>query len=260
MATRSRSPNYPSLDLGEAIDMIRKVHHAERRAKFPRETLAKHLGYSSLNGRALSKIGAVRAYGLLEGKEDALSVSRTALAILEAPKDSEDYAQAVHEAFNAPGLFRRIIEEYGEDTPSEPTLRWWLSKNGYVADAADKALASFLASQELANSVGGAYISPVATEQNEMESATLERPRAVTPKPTIVREAVGNTGAQPDYKIQLGQDRWLLIEVKGGRPRLGDFLKLEKFAKFQRELLADDDEAEPDHQDHLPEGARRLLD
>lgn len=240
MTTRSRSPNYPSLALDEAIESIRKVYQAEKRSKFPRDALARHLGYSSLNGRALSKIGAVRAYGLLDGREDALHVSDTALAILEAPKDSEDYIEAIHRAFNTPTLFRRISEEYGGEMPSEPTLRWWLSKNGYIGDAADKALTSFLASQELVNSVGGAYSAPVTTEQSDMEAATVERPRTVAPKAAIIREAVGSTASEPDYKIQLGDDRWLLIEVKGGKPRLGDFLKLEKFARFQRELLADD--------------------
>lgn len=246
MAARSRSPNYPSLALGEAIELIRKVHQAEKRARFPRETLAGHLGYTSLNGRALSKIGAIRAYGLIEGREDALCVSQTALAILEAPKDSEDYIYAIHAAFNSPGLFQRIVEEYGEDTPSEPTLRWWLSKNGYIGDAADKALQSFLSSQELVNSVGRAYPAHVEEEQSVMETATLERPRSVAPKPTIVREAVGHaTASQPDFKIQLGDDRWLLIEVKGGKPTMRDFVKLEKFARFQRELLEDDPEPEP---------------
>ncbi|MCL4671837.1 MAG: hypothetical protein KJZ64_02645 [Sphingomonadaceae bacterium] len=249
MAARSRSPNYPSVSLGDAIEMIRKVYQAEKRAKFPRETLASHLGYSSLNGRALSKIGAIRAYGLIDGREDALSVSRTALAILEAPKDSADYVDALHEAFNAPNLYQSILEEYGEDTPSEQTLRWWLTQQGYVGDAADKALSAFLAGQELVNSAGGRYSNARQSQDEPAHAATASapRPRDVPPVPRIV-EAVGRTSVEPDFKIQLGDNRWLLIEVKGGKPKRMDFVKLEMFAKFQRGLLelVDDSVSEND--------------
>lgn len=156
MANVSRSPNYPSMSLGDAIESIRKVYAEEKRSKFPRLSLAMHLGYSSLNGRALSKIGAIRAYGLLDGREDTLSVSPTAIALLSAPKDSEDFRLALHEAFNSPPLFARIAAAH-EEMPSPQTLRWWLEKEGYVGDAADKALKVYLDSSEVVNSYEGDY-------------------------------------------------------------------------------------------------------
>lgn len=157
MAGKSRSPNYPSLSLGEAIEAVGPVYAKERRAKFPRMSLATHLGYGGLNGRALAKIGALRAYRLIEGREDTLAVSPLGIALLDAPRDSEDYIHALHEAFNAPPLFSRILEEHGDEQPSPETLRWWLSKQGYVGEAADKALRVYLASAELVNSIEGAY-------------------------------------------------------------------------------------------------------
>lgn len=170
----TRSPNYPSMHLGDSIEAVRKVYAEERRSKFPRTSLAAHLGYSSLNGRALSKIGAIRAYGLIDGREDTLSVSPTAIALLEAPKDSEDFKLALHEAFNAPPLFARIAAEH-EETPSPQTLRWWLAKQGYIADAADKALKVYLDSLEVVNSYVGEYDSPapdaVKKQPNAMEAA-----------------------------------------------------------------------------------------
>ena len=157
MAAVSRSPNYPSMSLGDAIEAVREVYAKERRARFPRTSLAAHLGYSSLNGRALSKIGAIRAYGLIEGREDTLNVSPTAIALLEAPRDTDDYLAALHEAFNSPPLFGSILSEHGDEEPSPQTLRWWLAKKGYVGDAADKALKVYLASSELVNSFDQAY-------------------------------------------------------------------------------------------------------
>lgn len=169
-ASKSRSPNYPAMDLGESIEAIRGVYAKEKRAKFPRQSLATHLGYSSLNGRALAKIGALRAYGLIEGREDALQVSNTAIALLEAPKDSEDYIEAIHEAFNSPPLFVRILSEHGDEVPSDHTLRWWLAKQGYVGEAADRALKVYLASVSLVNSVPEPYKGPVAVEPPAKEA------------------------------------------------------------------------------------------
>lgn len=163
-----RSPNYPSVGLGEAIELARAVYGFEKRAKFPRLSLAMHLGYSSLNGRALSKIGALRAYGLIEGREDALAISPRALALIDAPQESPDYAEALHSAFKGPPLFAKIIAAHGEDVPSPQTLRWWLSKQGYVGEAADKALKVYLASAELVNSLQSGYSSPQAPDVDEV--------------------------------------------------------------------------------------------
>jgi len=154
--SRSRSPNYPSLDLGEAIEVIRKVYAVERRAQFPRTSLAGHMGYGSINGRSLAKIGAIRAYGLIDGREDALVVSQTAIAILEAPEGSLDRANAYRAAFLSPSIFARAHEQYGDATPSPQTFRWWLTQQGYLGDAADKAMQAYLSSLALVNSVTGA--------------------------------------------------------------------------------------------------------
>lgn len=160
--TKTRSPNYPSLSLSEAIEAIRPVYAKEKRARFPRMALARHLGYSSLNGRALAKIGAVRAYGLIEGREDALTVSQTALALLEAPKDSKDRADAFRTAFLSPPLFRRLKELHPHDLPSAETLRWDIQQEGYAPDAADKAMRVFRDSADLVTQETSGYHPPAA--------------------------------------------------------------------------------------------------
>lgn len=246
MNSRTRSPNYPSMSLGEAIEAMRKVYAQEKRGRFPRLSLATHLGYTSINGRSLAKIGTLRAYGLIDGREDVLSVSQTALAIIEAPEGSEDRANAYREAFLSPGIFARIHEEYGETTPSPQTLRWWLQKQNYIGEAADKVMQSYLESLELINSIAGASSASPRAEDETMPTA--ERPsesgtsHSLRQVPTY-GSAPSNLGTryEPDFKISLGGGRWLLIEVKGGEPTARDFVKLEKFARFQRELLEDDE-------------------
>ncbi len=55
-----RSPNFPAVPLGEAIDSARKIYDNEGRSSFPRLSAVKPLGYKSLNGRSLRIIGALK--------------------------------------------------------------------------------------------------------------------------------------------------------------------------------------------------------
>lgn len=191
---RTRSPNYPSISLGEAIDAIRKVYAKERRGKFPRLALAAHIGYTSINGRSLAKIGAIRAYGLIDGREDALTISSLALAILEAPEGSPDNMSAYRSAFMKPALFSRIHEEYGDQHPSPQTFRWWLTQQHYIGDAADKAMQSYLDSLDLVIAKTGGYVQPV----NESEPLTA----TVTPQ-NPPRAHAGGSDA-PSTRVHTG--------------------------------------------------------
>jgi hypothetical protein len=190
--SRSRSPNYPSLDLGEAIEVIRKVYAVERRAQFPRTSLAGHMGYTSINGRSLAKIGAIRAYGLIDGREDSLTVSGTAIAILEAPDGSSDKVNAYRAAFLSPSIFARAHEQYGNTPPSPQTFRWWLTQQGYLGEAADKAMQAYLSSLELVNSVvGTSNLAEELEREEQLADHMQEDPRlhamfySAAPKPKV---------------------------------------------------------------------------
>ena len=190
MVSKTRSPNYPSVGLGDAIEAMRPVYAKEKRARFPRLALAKHLGYSSLNGRALAKIGAMRAYGLIEGREDSLTVSPVALALLEAPRGSKDRAHAFRAAFMSPPLFRKIKELHPEDTPSPETLRWDIQQEGYAPDAADKAMKVFLESEELVTQETEGYPAAAETVADDAEADELVQGDA------IIRGGFGSTYRQ----------------------------------------------------------------
>src|SRR5690242_313710 len=103
-----RSPNFPSMSLGEAVDAIKKVHAAEGRSKVPRLSVVKPLGYTSINGRSLSILGALKAYGLLEGRADDLRISQEGFTLANAPPDSAEYREALLASFRAPSAFQRF--------------------------------------------------------------------------------------------------------------------------------------------------------
>jgi hypothetical protein len=148
MAT-PRSPNYPSLSLEEALQAVAPALKAENRNKMGRLTLARHLGYSSLNGRALSKIGAVRAYGLIDGGSDELRVSDDAVVCLRAPQDSTERGAALERCATRPALFKAIRADFPDSLPSAENLGYWLAKNGYTEKASGKAAETYLKTMRL---------------------------------------------------------------------------------------------------------------
>jgi len=155
-----RSPNYPSMSLGPALEAVRPVYQSENRNKMARAVLAKHLGYSSLNGRALGKIGAVRAYGLIEGSGDDLRVSDDAVKALMAPAGSSERTGALARLASRPALFQDLNKEFPDTMPSLENIKYALVKRQFTADAAEKAAKSYLATMNLVSGIPDAYSAP----------------------------------------------------------------------------------------------------
>jgi hypothetical protein len=149
-----RSPNYPNYDLAGAIDLIEKVYTKDGRNKLSRATLAAHLGHESLSGPALGKIGALRAYGLIDGVGDELRVSDDAISALKAPPASSARKEALSRLALKPALFQMIRREY-ETRPSKENLVFWLIKQGFSESAAEIAARSYLSTMDYADNLGG---------------------------------------------------------------------------------------------------------
>jgi hypothetical protein len=166
-----RSPNYPLLNLSEALGAMRPVYLSEHKNKMARETLAKHLGYNSLNGRALGKIGAVRAYGLIEGSGDELRVSEDAIIALMAPEDSPERQNSLAKLVIKPALFKEIRDDFPDVHPSESNLKFWLIKQGFTPEAAGKAATTYLETMKLVSNERAKTIE--SAENNKTDAIVL---------------------------------------------------------------------------------------
>ena len=164
----TRSPNYPALSLEEAIKEIRKIHSKDMRNRMSRRTAVAHMGYASLSGPALGKIGALRAYGLLEGQGDDLRVSEDAVLIIADEPSSKERQRAIREAAFRPKLFRELNEHYEGRRPSEQNLRSELIKREFTETAVSKVIAVYLVTFDLVSKEGGGYDS--SFEEGEIES------------------------------------------------------------------------------------------
>lgn len=177
---KSRSPNYPQMDLGSALEAVQTVYKAEDRNKMSKEILAGHLGYSSLSGRALSKIGALRAYGIIEGSGDELRVSEDAIIALEAPKDNPDRAAALQSMATKPDVFNDIAANF-DGAVSKENLRYWLTRRGFTSEAASKAADTYLATIEIVSEFGsGSDYGQTRKENNAIQSDQISEKSAAT--------------------------------------------------------------------------------
>ena len=150
-----RSPNFPALSLGDAVDAIKRVHAAEGRSKAPRLSIVKPLGYTSINGRSLGVLAALKAYGLIEGRGDEQRISQEGFILANAPPDSAEYREALLASFRAPSAFQRFTDE--DEGASPDTLKWKLQKSGFQADSAERLVRIYRESRELVNATTGAY-------------------------------------------------------------------------------------------------------
>src|ERR1700730_3183636 len=174
---KPRSPNYPTTDLGTALGLIRPAFEAENRNKMSRLVLANHMGDNTLNGRALTKLGAVRAYGLIEGSSDQLRLSDDAVFVLASPDTINfQYRDALERLAFKPSLFQEIKKEFPATLPSENNLSFWLVQRHFTQEAAGKAAQSFLATMRLVYPQSEGY-NPPAEVPRDTSSMPTQSPQ-----------------------------------------------------------------------------------
>jgi len=167
--SRIRSPNYPALSLADAIKRTGDVYAKQQGTPEPREVVIRHMGYNSVNGRALKALSALIKFGLLEDAGKGLRVSNRAKAILfPDPANPSAKAAAIVDAANEPELFARIIAEKGPK-PSPDSLKHFLIHEGFNMNAVDQVARAFYGTFELVEGGGEAYDSPEENGDNEVE-------------------------------------------------------------------------------------------
>jgi hypothetical protein len=128
---RGRSPSYPGIPLGTAIDRARTIYEHEGRHAAPMDAITRHWGYKSpLSGPASVTYAALKKFGLLADEGSGSSrmgkLTPLALDILLHPNP----LAMIQEAVLRPPIHRELWEQYGRDLPSDATLRHSLVARG----------------------------------------------------------------------------------------------------------------------------------
>lgn len=190
--SRKRSPRYPSIALPEAIDGARMIYQKEHTNPMDRETAVKSMGHSSLNGASARKLASLIAFGLLEGREDNITITEDAVTILadEHSEDQSERVEALMRCLTSSQLFQDLSERYPK-APSVPNIASFLMKNGFKPDAAQLAAKTYKESVAFVEIAMGEYNQ--RTESGiggspEISDTAIDR---VVTKPTMADSAPG---------------------------------------------------------------------
>jgi hypothetical protein len=165
--SKGRSPNCPQITFEEAIEKGRKVYDKEHTHPAARLVVAADLGYSGMNGRSLTQIGALRQYGILEGSGDALRVTEDAVAYFELD-DGAGKSSAIQRMVFSPPLFAELNKDFKGMLPSDGNLKHMLVTKGFLPKAAEdvikvyKANVAFVSGEE-SKYIGGEHDEEMST-------------------------------------------------------------------------------------------------
>jgi len=138
-APRGRSPSYPGIALGTAIDRARSAYERLRQHKVPVKSFTDVWGYKSpTTGPATVTFAALKKFGLLEdeGNGDQRVAQLTDLAVAILMKS--DPLPAIQVAALTPPIHAEMWNLYGADVPPAEALQYefvvqrGFTPNGFV--------------------------------------------------------------------------------------------------------------------------------
>lgn len=215
-----RSPNFPGMDLQNAIVLAKKIYDADGRAGTLRATVLKHWGYKSEHGMARMTISALKKFNLIEEEKNTIKLTRQA-EIIFISKDEKKIKPVIKECALSPIIYKKLWEQYFESgLPSDASLRDKLVfEFDFNEKSVDGFLADFRATLEYAELKPGQKLHTDSTLENlnefENDIDSIEEEETETKK--IVEK--------PKTKIEDQKIKEYLIPRKGDKLAL---LKLEK--------------------------------
>lgn len=164
--SRIRSPGYPSLSLGDAIELARKLYEANRTNIVDREAVAKDMGYTGMTGRSAKVLADLAHFGLLEkAGKGGVRVTRRAVEIMYGASEA-DRQRAIRESASMPTLFDELNTHFSDGAPSDNALRAYLMRNGFASVAIPPVMKAYLETYRYVQEAG-------ATESHGDEAGSL---------------------------------------------------------------------------------------
>lgn len=249
----ARSPNYPAFGLQKALDLARKVYAANHLHKAAPAVVAKALGYTTVNGGSLTAISALRKYGLLEGEDKELGITKDALTVLVEPASSPERARLLVAMATKPGLFAELQAAYPGPAPNDDIMRSWLLRKGFLQSTVDNPIRAYRETMELAEAQKTIYNGGTheVTEVAAQVVAASAQMNAAIERSTALTMATPQAVSMPTVSLTQGEREWLrgplsrdagyrlLVTGDMGPKEIGKLIKL---LEAQKLVLDDDDD------------------
>ena len=156
---RTRSPSYPYLDLPGALEKAAALWHAEGKHATSVSVAMQHWGYKEESSTGYSCVAALKKFGLVDhegmGETRQMRLSELALRILlDADPQSAERRAALREAALSPRIHAELWERYGNDLPSDQSLkRFLVLERSFNEASVDELLAEYKATMAYAGLV-----------------------------------------------------------------------------------------------------------
>lgn len=146
---RERSPSYPAISLGPAVEKAKELYKVEKSYLAPIDTILKHWGYRPKSGAGLVAVAALLKFGLLEdeGSGPARKAKVTDLAqriIRDTREQSPERESLLRDAALRPQIHSELWDRFGSSLPSDSNLHHTLIfEYGFTDGGADEFIRQF---------------------------------------------------------------------------------------------------------------------
>jgi hypothetical protein len=170
---RHRSPNYPAIGLRAAIEKVRLLYDADKRAGAPIDAALRHMGFSTKHGQALAVLSALRKFGLVDESSGRIVPTQRAVDLLNFPDQDTRKIRAIRDAALSPEIYRELYEQYkSTGIPSEETLRAELiADKGFNPNAVEDFIRDFKETLIFAGIMDAVGLSLSAEDASEMSDS-----------------------------------------------------------------------------------------
>lgn len=219
---KARSPQYPAIGLKEAVEKIAAIYGKDYQNHIPRAVAAKHMGYDTLHGKALSVLSALLKYGLLDGRGDESHVSDLAVTIIAHPTGSRERVEALKQAASNPELFAELDNRFNNGKGSDTAIRSYLLTQKFLPIAADVVVRSYRETKQLVEAESGGY--------------TQEEEPTQDPSVTPQQQTAEKPASRPAHFEPLPEDQPLVVVMNGDRLNIKALVDLDGLKKLRAVL------------------------
>jgi hypothetical protein len=209
---KGRSPNYPGLDLGAALEKARALYQRERNHAAAVETILEHWGYKPKSGGGLVAFAALKKFGLVEdsgtGADRKAKLTARALDIIHDERsDSKERRDAIRAAALEPSIHRELFDTYKGVLPSDQNLRYnLLRERGFTESGANEFIREIRATFTFAGITGSGSLS----DEEEDKPSESEDGMSAAAEPLV-------SDSRRDQEEPESKDFTFTVTLYGGR-------------------------------------------
>lgn len=234
-----RSPNYPAIALGEAVQRVNLLWKKERRTAVPAEVAAKAIGYSGISGPSRTVLAALKKYGLVESDDQSVRVSELAISILHSPGD-DTALEFFREAALRPELFRQLYMHY-RDASDEAIRSYLIAKLSFSDSGAEQAIKTFRATLATAKLDNTGYNPPDISKEDSMETIQNKAIDKFRSAEMMAHEKslsnIGSAETSQTFSWPLSPDVKAEVKITGGELKPEYFDALQQYLNLAKSFV-----------------------